>query len=117
MSARSEAATLNGPIISIIVPVLNEQENIRAVISSLERALENNQWEIIFVDDDSDDGTSEVIKSIAATDRRVRCIRRIGKRGLSSAAIEGFLSSSSPFLVLMDGDLQHDEKLIPKMVE
>ena len=101
---------------SIIVPILNERDNISPLIAAIERALGREGWELIFVDDESSDGSSDLIKSIAAEDRRIRCICRIGRRGLSSAAIEGFLSSSAPFLVLMDGDLQHEENLLPIMV-
>jgi len=71
---------------------------------------------VIFVDDDSTDGTPELIRTIAQEDPRVRCIQRIGRRGLSSACVEGMLSSSAPYLAVMDSDLQHDETLLPKML-
>ena len=71
---------------------------------------------MIFVDDDSPDETSAEIKAIAARDSRIRCIRRIGRRGLSSACIEGMLASAAPVLVVMDADLQHDESRIPAML-
>src|SRR5204863_10138402 len=74
-------------------------------------------WEMIFVDDDSPDGTSDEIKSIAVRDRRIRCIRRIGRRGLSSACIEGMLASAASTIVVIDADLQHDETKIPEMFE
>jgi dolichol-phosphate mannosyltransferase len=103
--------------LSIIVPTFNERQNVRELIARVERALRGIRWEIIFVDDDSPDGTSAEIKSIAARDSRIRCIRRIGRRGLSSACIEGMLASAAPTLVVMDADLQHDEHKIPEMYE
>lgn len=74
-------------------------------------------WEVIFVDDDSIDCTFERVRQIARTDSRVRCIQRIGRKGLSSACVEGMLASSSPYLAVMDADMQHDESLLPAMLE
>jgi dolichol-phosphate mannosyltransferase len=101
--------------ISIVVPTFNERQNVRELISRVERATEGLRWEMIFVDDDSPDGTSAEIRSIAARDTRIRCLCRIGRRGLSSACIEGMLASSAPTLVVIDADLQHDESKIPEM--
>ncbi len=103
--------------LSIIVPTYNERPNIRELIARVERAAQGLCWEMIFVDDDSPDGTSDEIRAIAARDRRIRCIRRIGRRGLSSACIEGMLASAAPTMVVMDADLQHDESKIPEMFE
>src|SRR6476646_10544752 len=72
-------------------------------------------WEVVFVDDDSPDGTAERIRALGERDPRIRCIRRIGQRGLSSACIEGMLATSAPFVAVIDGDLQHDETLLPRM--
>ena len=103
--------------LSIVVPTFNERQNVTELISRLERALRRISWELIFVDDDSPDGTSAEVKAIAARDSRIRCLRRIGRRGLSSACIEGMLSGAAPTLVVMDADLQHDETKIPAMLE
>jgi dolichol-phosphate mannosyltransferase len=103
--------------LSIVVPTFNERQNVRELISRLEVALRGISWELIFVDDDSPDGTSGEVKAIAARDSRLRCLRRIGRRGLSSACIEGMLSGAAPTLVVMDADLQHDETKIPAMLE
>ncbi len=103
--------------LAIIVPTFNERQNIRELIARVERSIGDIRWEMIFVDDDSPDGTSAEIKSIAVRDSRIRCIRRIGRRGLSTACIEGMLASSAPALVVMDADLQHDESKIPEMFE
>lgn len=107
---------LPGPELSIIVPTYNEVENIETLIGSLNQALVGILWEVIFVDDDSPDGTSALVKEIGFRDHRIRCIQRIYRRGLSSACIEGMLSSSAPYLAVMDADMQHDEKLLPSML-
>ena len=73
-------------------------------------------WEVIFVDDNSPDGTWNVVRDLARQDSRVRCIRRIGRRGLSGACIEGILASSAPCAAVIDADLQHDETQLPKML-
>src|SRR4029077_20806324 len=73
-------------------------------------------WEILFVDDDSPDGTAEAVRLLASRDPRVRCLHRIGRRGLSSACVEGILAGSSPYIAVIDGDLQHDERILPLML-
>src|SRR5688572_28556871 len=102
--------------VAVVVPTFNERDNVRELIARVERALRGISWELIFVDDDSPDQTSAEINAIAARDSRIRCIRRIGRRGLSSACIEGMLASAAPVLVVMDADLQHDESKIPAML-
>lgn len=102
--------------VAVVVPTFNERENVKELIARVERALRGISWEMIFVDDDSPDGTSAEIKAIGASDSRVRCIKRIGRRGLSSACIEGMLASAAPVFVVMDADLQHDESKIPAML-
>lgn len=101
---------------TVIVPCFNERANIEPMIAALAAALDGIAWEVLFVDDNSPDGTATLVKEIAARDPRVRCIRRIGRRGLSSAVIEGVLSSSAPFIAVIDGDMQHDERLLPVML-
>ena len=102
--------------VAVVVPTFNERENVSELIARVDRALRGISWEMIFVDDDSPDGTSAEIKAIGARDSRVRCIKRIGRRGLSSACIEGMLASAAPVFVVMDADLQHDESKIPAML-
>lgn len=104
------------PELSIIIPTYNETDNIKLIIDAVDKCLGPINWEIIFVDDDSPDNTSQKAKQYSTNDYRVRCITRIGRKGLSSACIEGMLSSSSPYLAVMDADLQHDETLLPKML-
>jgi dolichol-phosphate mannosyltransferase len=103
--------------LSIVVPTYNEAENVPLLIEKLEVALAGIAWEVIFVDDDSRDGTAGVVRRLARTRPNVRVVQRIGRRGLSSATIEGALASSAPYIAVMDGDLQHDEKLLPRMLE
>jgi dolichol-phosphate mannosyltransferase len=102
--------------LSVVVPCYNERPNVAPLIARLDAALAGVAWEVIYVDDDSPDGTAEAVRAIAATDPRVRCIRRVGRRGLASAVIEGALSSSARFVAVMDGDLQHDETVLPQML-
>lgn len=104
------------PELTVVVPTYNESKNVELLIRELGVVLSGVAWEVIFVDDNSPDGTAALVKSIAATDARVRCIRRVGRRGLSGACIEGILSSAAPFVAVMDGDMQHDQTLLPKML-
>ena len=101
--------------LSIVVPTFNEAANIGLLIEKLGEALGNLVWEVIFVDDDSPDGTANEVRRLAQSDGRVRCVQRIDRRGLSSACIEGMLASAAPYIAVMDADLQHDERLLPEM--
>lgn len=103
--------------LSVIIPCFNERGNVAPMVARLERALHGIAWEAVFVDDDSPDGTTDAVREIAARDPRIRCIRRVGRRGLSSAVIEGALSCSAPVFAVIDGDLQHDETRLPQMLE
>jgi len=105
------------PQLAVIIPVFNEAANVAAMVARLDRALAGLAWEAVFVDDDSPDGTAAAARAIAARDPRIRCIRRIGRRGLASACVEGFLSVSAPFVAVIDGDLQHDETILPAMLD
>jgi dolichol-phosphate mannosyltransferase len=102
--------------LSVIVPCFNERANVGPMVAALDRALAGIEWEVVFVDDDSPDGTAAAARALATVDPRVRCLRRIGRRGLSSAVIEGALSSSANYIAVIDGDLQHDETRIPLML-
>ncbi|MCV0429612.1 MAG: glycosyltransferase family 2 protein [Roseibium sp.] len=103
--------------LSVILPSFNEAKNIPILVGLLDTALKGINWEAIVVDDNSPDGTTEVARAIAESDPRIRVIRRIGRRGLSGACIEGILASSAPYVAVMDADLQHDETLLPKMLD
>ena len=102
--------------LAVIVPTFNERDNVTTLFRRLEAALAGVNWEVIFVDDNSPDGTWDVVRAMAREDSRVRCIRRIGRRGLSGACIEGILASSAPYAAVIDADLQHDETQLPKML-
>ena len=104
------------PELTIVVPTLDERQNLAPLMASLQSVLGGLDFEVLFVDDDSPDGTSDLARQMAQHDRRVRVLQRIGRRGLSSAVVEGILASSSPYLAVMDSDLQHDEKILPDLL-
>ncbi len=104
------------PQVSVVSPAFCEKDNIPLLFEKLKAALQGWDWELIVVDDDSPDGTSEVARAIAQTDGRLRIIQRIRRRGLSGAVVEGMLASSAPLLAVIDADLQHDEAVLPKML-
>ena len=103
-------------MLSVVVPTFNERDNVAKLYRKLDATLTGIAWEVVFVDDNSPDRTWEVVRDLARQDSRVRCIRRIGRRGLSGACIEGILASSAPYAAVMDADLQHDETQLPKML-
>src|SRR4030088_331852 len=102
--------------LSVIVPTFNEHGNVTTLLQRLETALAGVAWEVIFVDDNSPDGTWDMVRGLARQNSRVRCLRRIGRRGLSGACIEGILGSSAPYAAVIDADLQHDESQLPVML-
>src|SRR5690242_18378685 len=104
------------PMLTVVVPCYNERPNVAPLIARIDEALYGIAWEVVYVDDNSPDGTAAEVRRIAQTDPRVRCIRRIGRRGLSSAVIEGALSSSAKYVAVIDGDLQHDDAKLPDML-
>jgi dolichol-phosphate mannosyltransferase len=105
------------PELTIVVPTFNERANIPLLVERLSHLLTSCDWEVIFVDDNSPDGTATSARSIGEQDSRVRCIRRIGRRGLAGACLEGMLASQARFVAVMDADLQHDEGLLVPMLE
>jgi len=106
---------MSHPDLVVVIPTLNEAGNVAELASRLNRVLEGIRWEAIFVDDDSTDGTRDELARLSEADPRIHMIHRIGRRGLSSACIEGMLSSCAPYIAIMDADLQHDETLLPAM--
>src|SRR5271168_1026515 len=103
--------------LTVVVPTFNEAGNVEKLIAALRVALDGIAWQVIYVDDDSPDGTAAAVKAIAVVDPRVQCIRRVGRRGLAGAVVEGALASAAPYVAVIDADLQHDETLLPKMLE
>jgi dolichol-phosphate mannosyltransferase len=102
---------------TVVVPTFRERENIPIVVERLEKLLAGRKWEVVFVDDDSEDGSLAVLTALARTKPHVRFIRRVGRRGLASACMEGMASSAADLFAVMDADLQHDETILPKMLE
>ncbi len=105
------------PELCVVIPVLNERDNIAPMVARLQEVLAGIAWEVMFVDDDSRDGTREAVRAAAEHEPRVRLLHRIGRRGLASAFIEGAQASLAANIAAIDGDLQHDEALLPRMLE
>lgn len=105
------------PRLTLVIPTLNEAPNIEELITRIGDALQDIPWDVVFVDDDSADGTRDLIHSLATSGNPVRCLHRIGRRGLSSACLEGILATDAEIVAIMDADLQHDESLLPSMYE
>ena len=104
--------------LTVVAPTFNERANVAVLVERLHAALDGHMaWQVIFVDDNSPDGTAEAVKAIAARDPKVSCIRRVKRRGLAGAVVEGALASAAPYVAVIDADLQHDETLLPRMFE
>src|SRR5881396_311375 len=101
--------------LAIVIPTFNERDNVRPVLGKLADALADIRYEVIFVDDDSQDGTADGIRAIARTDPYVRVLQRVRRRGLASACLEGMMATAAPYIAVMDADLQHDERILPEM--
>jgi dolichol-phosphate mannosyltransferase len=112
----ARAATVPAPELTVVVPTFNERANIPLLVARLQRTLAGVDWEVIFVDDNSPDGTAAAVRALGESDARVRCIRRIGRRGLAGACLEGMLASQARYVAVMDADLQHDETVLTDML-
>ncbi len=108
---------MKSPHISLVVPTYNECLNIAAFLQSAQDALRGSDFEIIVVDDNSPDETASIVRSLAATNRRIRLVVRTHERGLSAAVLEGMRVSKGDILAVMDADLSHDERILPQMVQ
>ncbi len=106
----------NVKTLTIIIPTLNEVDNVGPLITKLEQVLRSVSWSVLFVDDDSTDGTYDLLRTLAYDRPHIQAIRRIGRRGLSSACIEGMGTANSAYIAVMDADLQHDEHLLQPML-
>src|SRR5262245_24820483 len=111
------APVVGGIELAVVIPTFNERGNLSPLLDRLAAGLEGLSWEAIFVDDDSVDGTADSLREIAQRCPHVRVIQRIGRRGLASACVEGVLSSSAPYFAVIDADLQHDEVILPRMLD
>ncbi|WP_375452153.1 glycosyltransferase [uncultured Devosia sp.] len=114
---RNTIGTGHPPQLAVIVPSFNERDNIELLYEKTAIALGETAWEMIVVDDNSPDGTADVVNEMARVYANVRCIRRFGRRGLSSACVEGMAATAAPFVAVIDADLQHDEAILPQMLD
>lgn len=103
--------------LAVVLPTLNERDNLTSLIERLHDVLGPDGWEAIIVDDNSEDGTADLARGLAQLDARIRVIERIGRRGLASAAIEGMCATAAPYVAVMDADHQHDPALLKNMLE
>jgi dolichol-phosphate mannosyltransferase len=114
---QENVGTPSAPLeLAIVIPTFEERSNIRPVLDGLAAALAGIQYEVIFVDDDSGDGTADCIREIASTSHNIRVIQRVHRRGLASACLEGMMATAAPYIAVMDADLQHDERILPQML-
>ncbi|WP_157178286.1 glycosyltransferase family 2 protein [Terriglobus roseus] len=102
--------------LAVVLPTYNERENVPLILAELAQHLHGLRWEAIFVDDDSGDGTADVVTACAVETPNVRLIHRVGRRGLASACIEGMMATHAPVIAVMDADLQHDTAILPEML-
>ena len=105
------------PQVTVVSPTYCEAENVPILFDRLKSALAGLDWELVIVDDDSPDGTADIARELAQNDNRIRVIQRLHRRGLAGAVVEGMLSSSAPILAVIDCDLQHDETVLPRMIQ
>lgn len=102
--------------LAIVIPTFKEKDNVEPLLDLLAQTMQGISYEVIFVDDDSPDGTADLVRRIGRENPRVRVLQRIGRRGLSSACLEGMMSTGAPYIAVMDADLQHDERILPAML-
>jgi len=114
--AIADAPTKAAPELCVVIPILNERDNVGPMVDKLRETLAGIDWEVVFVDDGSGDGSRDVVAAIGHDDSRVRLLHRDGRKGLASAFIEGVRCSLAPYVAAIDGDLQHDERLLPQML-
>ena len=103
-------------LVSVIVPLKDERENVRPMAERVRAALGGMSWELVFVDDGSTDGTFAELEAVAATDPRVRVVRLRRNFGQSAATQAGFDAAAGYVIVTLDGDLQNDPADIPGML-
>ncbi len=102
--------------ISIIIPTYNERENIAPLVARIKKAINDYEYEVVFIDDNSNDGTAKEVQALSSS-YPVRVIVRTGERGLASAVVEGIKHAKGELLVVMDADLQHPPEVIPKLLK
>lgn len=105
------------PDIAVIVPTYNAHAKVPPLLAELERALGGTAWEALFVDDNSPDGTFAAVGAVGEADARVRCLRRIGRRGAVGASLEGMLASQARYLLVVDIEAPRDQTPFAAMLE
>jgi dolichol-phosphate mannosyltransferase len=113
---RSADRNIGNPTVSVVIPTFNEASNLPVLVRRLENVLNETPYELIVVDDNSPDETWKVGQELAEDNRRIRVIRRMDTRGLSSAVMAGFAVAQGETLAVLDSDLQHDERILPQLV-
>tara|TARA_B100000965_G_scaffold403154_1_gene430636 strand:- start:105 stop:1196 length:1092 start_codon:yes stop_codon:yes gene_type:complete len=103
-------------MISIIIPTFNEVNNIKVLLFDLINILKNQDYEIVVVDDDSPDGTGEEVYNFMKNNNNIQLINRVGRSGLSSAIKEGLLFAKGEYLLVLDGDGQHDANCVVDLI-
>jgi dolichol-phosphate mannosyltransferase len=103
----------------LVIPTLNEAGNIPVLIDRIQAVLDPlaTDYELIVVDDDSKDGTADVVQRYASVDPRIRLLVRVGQRGLAGAVIHGWNHTDANLLGVIDADLQHPPETLPALLE
>ncbi len=102
--------------VSIVIPTYNEKDNITPLIERIDKALSGHAYEIILVDDNSQDGTEEIVSGLASR-YPVKLLVRRTEKGLATAVIHGIKNASGPVICVMDADLQHPPEIIPELIK
>jgi dolichol-phosphate mannosyltransferase len=104
--------------LALVIPTLREASNLRSLLGHVRSVLDplNIEYEILVIDDDSRDGTTEIVSAAAQTDERVRLLVREGQRGLSGAILHGWRHTDAAILGVMDADMQHPPELLPSLL-
>jgi len=101
--------------VSIVIPILNEKKNLEKLVKEIKKNVKNLIYEVIFVDDNSTDGSIEILKKIRRLQDNFTFIINNGPRDLTQSCFKGILKSKFNLIVIMDGDLQHNPKYIEKL--
>jgi dolichol-phosphate mannosyltransferase len=118
LTSQIRESLLPGEKLALVIPTLCEAENIGALIDNVRSVIHplGIPYEIVVVDDDSQDGTGDIVAAISRQDAHVRLLVRKGQRGLSGAVLRGWQSTDATILGVMDADLQHPPELLPKLI-
>jgi len=104
-------------MISVVIPIFNEEENINKLSKSITEALSDLDYEVLFINDGSTDNSENEIVKLSSTDTKIKLINLRRNYGQTAAMQAGFDLSTGTIVIPMDGDLQNDPKDIPKLIE